>query len=42
VFWGQVATYLALPSALMLAAGGAMLALPLARWLPVAGHAPAA
>jgi predicted MFS family arabinose efflux permease len=36
--WGQVATHLALTPALLLAAAGAMLALPLARWWPVASR----
>ncbi len=37
LLWGQVATRLTLSAALLLAAGGALLALPLARWLPVQG-----
>ncbi len=41
VFWGHVATWLTLPSALLMAATGAVLALPLARWLPVANRAAA-
>jgi MFS family permease len=38
VFWGHVATWLTLPTALLLAAGGAVLALPLARRFPVANR----
>ena len=38
LLWGQVANWLTLPPALLLAAGGALLAMPLARWLPVRGR----
>ena len=38
VFWGHVATWLSLPTALLLAAAGAAFALPLARWWPVANR----
>jgi predicted MFS family arabinose efflux permease len=39
VFWGHVATWLSLPLALLIAAAGAVVALPAARWLPVANRA---
>jgi MFS family permease len=36
VFWGHVATWLSLPLALLIAAVGAVVAMPLVRWMPVA------